>query len=164
MYTGAYLWDLASYGPAGVDLFCTLLCSPMREAKMTGAPPYLKDIIPWNCSCHWNWATLSSIEFHIIQWNSLWHWNRETHSFMEFHGVLLLFPISNLRWFLGIPYTLYPYRWSVLFTCFCFNISICVLAQDLSVLLIMHHNITQHTFSKTLELMLMKKWNSIELF
>ena len=34
---------MASYGPVGVDLFCTAVCSPMREARLTGAPPYLKD-------------------------------------------------------------------------------------------------------------------------
>ena len=41
--TWEQLWALASYGPVGVDLFCAVVCSPMREARMTGAPPYLKD-------------------------------------------------------------------------------------------------------------------------
>ena len=41
--TREQLWALASYGPVGVDLFCTVVCSPMQEARMTGAPPYLKD-------------------------------------------------------------------------------------------------------------------------
>ena len=30
------LWALASYGPVGVDLFCTAVCSPMRISTPTG--------------------------------------------------------------------------------------------------------------------------------
>ena len=41
--TPEHLWALAAYGPAGLDLFCTQLCSPMREARKTGAPPHLID-------------------------------------------------------------------------------------------------------------------------
>ena len=43
--------------------------------------------IPWNCSCHRNWRTSSSIEFHGNPWSSSclrdWH----PPSSMEFHGI-----------------------------------------------------------------------------
>ena len=51
---------MSSYGPVGVGLFCTLMCSPMREARMTEAPPYLKDHY-WPSGC---WVPDSRSPYH----------------------------------------------------------------------------------------------------
>ena len=70
--------------------------------------------IPWNCSCHRNWRTPSSMEFqgsgHVIEIGPLqfpeilfsWIWscfpNWPTPSSMEFHGTANVIKIGTLRY------------------------------------------------------------------
>ena len=68
MYRGAALSFGLIYGPVGVDLFCTVVCSLMREARMTGAPPYLKDHY-WDDLCLFHLIYFALHIFHI--WNLL---------------------------------------------------------------------------------------------
>ena len=49
---------------------------------------------PWNCSCHPNWLTSSSMEFHEISWNFSCHRNWRTTSSMEFHGLARVMEIG----------------------------------------------------------------------
>ena len=50
--------------------------------------------IPWNCSCHRNWRTPSSMEFHGIPWNYSCQRNWRTWSSMEFHGTAGVSPME----------------------------------------------------------------------
>ena len=52
---------------------------------------------PWNCSCHRNWHTWSSMECHGIQWNCSCHRNWRTPSFIEFHGTARVIEIGTLQ-------------------------------------------------------------------
>ena len=52
--------------------------------------------IPWNCSCQRNWRTPSSIKFHGIPWNCSCQRNWRTLSFMEFHGTARVIEIGPL--------------------------------------------------------------------
>ena len=52
--------------------------------------------IPWNCSCHRNWRTPSSMELHRIPWNCSCQRNWRILSSMEFHGTALVIEIGAL--------------------------------------------------------------------
>ena len=63
--------------------------------------------IPWNCSCYRNWRTLRSMEFHEIPWNWSCHRNWRTPSSMEFHGIFLFYYlmepfVSSILWVLNL--------------------------------------------------------------
>ena len=67
--------------------------------------------IPWNCWCHRNWRTPSSMEFHGIPWDCSCHRNWRTPSSMEFHGTvrvieigLLLVPWNSLKLLVSVPW------------------------------------------------------------
>ena len=63
--------------------------------------------VPWNFlikisfnehySCHRNWHTWSSMEFHGIPWNCSCHRNWRTHSSMEFHGTARVIEIGAIQ-------------------------------------------------------------------
>ena len=53
--------------------------------------------IPWNCSCHRNWRTPSSMEFHGIPWNCSCQRNWRNLSSMEFHGNSRVSEISAIQ-------------------------------------------------------------------
>ena len=54
-------------------------------------------VIPWNCSCHRNWRTPSSMEFLGIPWNCWCHRNWRTPNSMEFHGTARVIDIGALQ-------------------------------------------------------------------
>ena len=70
---------LASSKLAHLEHMELLVSAKLAHSKFHG--------IPWNCSSHRNWRTLSSMEFHGIPWNCSSHRNWRTKSSLEFHGI-----------------------------------------------------------------------------
>ena len=102
--------------------------------------------IPWNCSCHRNWRTPSSMEFHgtfsvsefgalLVPWNS-----------MEFHGTARVIEIGALGFpwistellvstklahlkfheFHEIPWHCSCYTYDCVWLCFCMPLNLCL--------------------------------------
>ena len=69
-------------------------CSCHRNWRTTSSMEFHG--IPWNFSCQRNWRILSSMEFHGIPWNCSSHRNWRNQSSMEFHGTALVIEIGAL--------------------------------------------------------------------
>ena len=143
--------------------------------------------IPWNCSCHRNWRTPSSMELLVsVPWNSMepivcylmeplvssihrvlkWDripWNLSFQILMK-----IIFNCAGGINFRKLINTLYLF--TISFTNWCFIVNICIIPYAFPALLITYQNIIRNLFSMLIETYFDQKvpWNflqsSMELF